>query len=128
MECQHPWGESGKLTAAAEHWFSSGGPVNKELIEDAEAYGLELEPEMLAGADFGVWEENWDAVMLFLQCQTQWRPGPRYPIGMDYSAVLDVATLYVPDSAERQRVFEEVQIIERRILELFKEKADQESN
>ena len=126
MECQHPRGKSGKLTAAVDHWFNGGNQANRELMEDAKAYGVELPPDTLAPEDFGVWEENWHAVELFLRCQTQWRPGPGGVIGLDYSVVLALATMYLPASAETQTILEEVQIMEARALELFAEAAKKE--
>jgi hypothetical protein len=35
---------------------------------------------------FLVWPENWEAVTMFSRLQTQWRTGPRGPIGLDYGA------------------------------------------
>jgi hypothetical protein len=107
-----------------------GNQANKDMLEDAKAYGLELEPEMLRGADFGVWEDNWHAVELFLRCQTQWRTGPGGVtggvIGLDYSVVLALATMYLPATAQAKTVLEEVQIMEARALELFAESAKRE--
>lgn len=81
---------------------------------------------------YGVWEENWPAVDLFLRCATQWRTGEPSPVapagvcGLDYSVVLALARLYLPPSAETQTVLEEVQIMERRALNLIYEKAKAE--
>jgi hypothetical protein len=36
---------------------------------------------------FKVWPENAEAVSMFCRLQTQWRTGPRGPIGLDYGAV-----------------------------------------
>ena len=91
------------------------------MLEDAEAYGLELPPGKLRGQDFEVWEENWQAVDLFLLNETQWHIGERLPV-WDYSSVLEVASLYLPDPAVRKRVFEQVRIMERRVLELCEER------
>jgi hypothetical protein len=35
---------------------------------------------------FKVWPENAEAVTMFWRLQTQWRTGPRGPIGLDYGA------------------------------------------
>lgn len=85
-----------------------------------------MDESQLKSVDFGVWSENWDAVELFLRCQTQWRTGPGGVIGLDYSVVLSLATLYLPASAEKQTILEDVQIMERRALELFDEAAKRE--
>jgi hypothetical protein len=96
------------------------------MLDDAAAYGVELDPAILNPEDYGVWEENWDAVDLFLRCQTQWRTGPGGVIGLDYSALLAVASLCLPASAEKQTILEEVQIMEGRALELFNAEARRE--
>ena len=110
-----------------DHWFHGGSQLNRDMLEDAEAYGLEIDPAMLAPEDYGVWAENWDAVDLFLRCQTQWRSGPGGLIGLDYSVLLALATMYLPASAEAETVLEEVQIMEARALELFAESAKREA-
>jgi hypothetical protein len=109
-----------------DYWFHGAGLSGQEMVSDAQALGLELPEPAEATGDFGVWLENWDAVELFLRCQTQWRTGPGGVIGLDYSVVLALATLYLPAAAETQTILEEVQIMERRALELFKESADKE--
>jgi hypothetical protein len=118
-------GQGKKLTGAVEHWFS--GPRKSEnLASDARAFGLEPPEDDQPAADYGVWEENWPAVELFLRCQTQWRARPGGLIGLDYGVLLALATMYLPASTEAQTVLEEVQIMERRALELFNEAAKRE--
>lgn len=34
-----------------------------------------------------VWPENWPAIRLFLDFQTQWRMGPVGPVGLDYGVL-----------------------------------------
>jgi hypothetical protein len=83
----------------------------------------------LAPVDFAVWPENWPAVELFLRCSTQWRSGeptalgPCGVYGLDYSVVLSFASLYVPAETELRQVLEDVQVMERRALELAYERA-----
>ena len=63
---------------------------------------------------FEVWPENWPALELFMQCQTQWRTGPAGLLGLDYGAVLAMANLW---SMEHVRdTMTDVQIIEATIL------------
>ncbi len=111
-----------------DHWFH--GPQKSERMQsDAEALGLILPDDDQPPVDYGVWPENWPAVELFLRCSTQWRTGEPSPIapagvcGLDYSVVLALATLYLPASAETQTILEDVQIMERRALELIYERA-----
>jgi hypothetical protein len=132
LEREHPRGQGKKLTAAVEHWFGGGGQPNPDLLEDAKAYNLELPPEALAPVDFPVWAENWPAVELFLRCSTQWRSGepsalgPCGVYGLDYQAVLSVGSLYLPAESNMREVLEDLQVMERRALELAYERAAQE--
>lgn len=65
--------------------------------------------------DYEVWEEHWDAVLLFLRCQTQWRSGGMGGvIGLDYTAVQWVASLY--EISEPRAVLEDLQVIEGAVL------------
>ncbi len=43
--------------------------------------------------DVPVWPEHLAAVKLFDACLTQWRMGPRFPVGLDYPAVYQTAHL-----------------------------------
>lgn len=53
-----------------------GGTDTKALADDLAAFGL---PEDAFGTteeinpNFEIYEENWNTVMVFLACQTQWR-------------------------------------------------------
>jgi UDP-N-acetyl-D-mannosaminuronate dehydrogenase len=38
--------------------------------------------------------ENIDAWQLWFLCSTQWRMGPRGPVGLDYNTVMAVADVY----------------------------------
>jgi len=102
------------------------------MIEDAKAFGLELPPEKLRVVDYAVWPENLPAVELFLRCSTQWRSGepsavgPAGVYGLDYAVVLSIGRLYVPAESEMARVLEDVQVMERRALELIYEAAERQ--
>ena len=43
--------------------------------------------------DFEVWEENWQTLEVFSQCQTQWRVSMSGLVGLDYTAVMWVFRL-----------------------------------
>lgn len=70
------------------------------MSEQARALGLP--PDMLAAMSraagrerkpFGVWQENWSAVRVFLAMGTQWRRAGMsgLPVGLDYAALPAVA-------------------------------------
>ena len=82
--------------------------------------GIEMPPEWTDPAltepeHFEVWPENWEAVRLFILCQTQWhwRPDGRRS-GLIYSELLVMGNLYQIDSLSQ--VVEDVQVIEAEIL------------
>jgi len=63
----------------------SGGSGD-DLAAAAADWDLELPEEEIGPRSFLVWPENWEAVTMFSRLQTQWRIGPRGPIGLDYGA------------------------------------------
>ena len=92
-----------------EHLLHGSHP-NKELIADAELWGVALPEEMTAPVNYSIWPEHLDVVVLFKRCITQWRPGANGVIGMDYGVVMDMGNLYeVPNLP---RVMEDLHIME----------------
>jgi len=72
---------------------------------------------------FEVWEDNWEAFCIFLQCQTQWRVSMSGLIGLDYSAVAWLLKLY---EVEDQRLtLEKLQVIEATVLQMTNQKGSQ---
>jgi hypothetical protein len=61
-----------------------------------------------------VWPENWEAVRLFIRCQTQWRTDNGHRTGLIYSELLAMGSLYQIDNLSQ--VVEDVQVIEAEIL------------
>ena len=91
-----------------------------DLSEQAEALGLSAEAvrELIgskAPREFQVWPENWQAVVLFMRCQTQWhwRPDGRRG-GMIYSELIAMGKLFSVVNLEQ--VVADVQVIEIEIL------------
>lgn len=79
-------------------------------------------PEQDVETDFLVDEDNWQTVMLFCQCATQWRYGAfGGVIGMDYAGVNAVLDLTVK-RRDRADVFEGLQVMERAALAVMNEK------
>jgi hypothetical protein len=70
---------------------------------------------------FEVWPENWPPLELFMLCQTQWRTGPAGLLGLDYGAVLAMASLWGMDRV--REAMADVQIIEATILEQLSKEA-----
>lgn len=60
------------------------GDDQSQLNREAEALGVILPADVRRPKVFKVWPENWGAVCLFLEMLTQWRMGPRGPVGLDY--------------------------------------------
>lgn len=113
--------EKKKLTGAAEYWFRGAGPSDG-LQNDAEAYGVILPEKLTAPVDYEVFPENWDAVLLFLRCQTQWRAGAEGSVlGLDYGPVFQMMALYAVES--QRDVMDGVQVIEAKAAELINEQA-----
>ncbi len=56
--------------------------------------------EPAAPADFEVWEENWEIVMMFMRMQTQWNVTMGGFVGLKYEVLRWLCDLY---SVEDQR-------------------------
>ena len=76
---------------------------------DAAVMGVAL-PEAPPTADFEVWEENWQAIEMFVRCQTQWRTAMSGVLGLDYGAVAWILRLY--EVKDQRAVLEDLQIME----------------
>lgn len=61
---------------------------------------------------------------MFLLCQTQWRTGPSGFVGLDYSVVFELFTLY--DVGDKKKLLDELQIMEFRALQLIDKQNKQE--
>lgn len=91
-------------------------------MDDAALLGLEL-PEIEAEPDFWVDEDNWQTVMTFCQCSTQWHYGAMGGVtGMDYPGVKVVLDLTIKPKQQRE-VFAGIQIMERAAMAIMNEKA-----
>jgi hypothetical protein len=69
-----------------------------------------------------VWPEHEDAVLMFLQCQTQWRTSGSGVIGLDYGVVLQMMDLYTVSN--RRQTLENLQVMESRARELINKAAE----
>ena len=64
-------------------------------------------------------------MQMFARCMTQWRAGPAGIIGLDYGVVLQLFSLYRVPSPDT--VLEDMQIMEDRALERFRQAQDREA-
>lgn len=88
--------------------------------------GAPLPSDLQYGSsDVVVWAENAAAVELFARVMTQWRMGPAGPVGLDYAVVLAMMRLY--RVRDRESVMEDLQTMEARALERFREQAERAS-
>ena len=107
-------GRSGKLREAAVYWASGGKLVEDKTKEDAAAFGIKLpEPKKQESTDFEVWEENWEAVQMFLRAQTQWNVSMDGLVGLKYEVLLGSGGLFDLYNVEnRTDVLERLQLME----------------
>ena len=75
---------------------------------------------MAKSADYEVWEENWEAVQMFLRLQTQWRVGMNGPLGLDYVAAQWLFRLYAVK--EPASLLEDLQVMEAAVLTAIAER------
>lgn len=73
---------------------------------------------------FEVWEENWEAVMMFLRLQTQWSVTMGGYVGLKYEVLLGAGGLMsLYDVDNPRELLEEIQVMEAAALsELNKER------
>ena len=78
-------------------------------------------PEDDRDDNFEVLPENWEAVQMFMRCQTQWRVGMAGPIGLDYGAVNWLLRLY--EVEDQRSVLEDLQTMEAAVLVTMSKRA-----
>ena len=82
-------------------------------------FGMELPEQVTTSKPFKVWPENWDAIVMFCKLQTQWRQGPRGPVGLDLNVVQWLFSLYAV--ANPVAMIEDLQVMETAyLLELYR--------
>ena len=105
--------------------MDGGKQVIDETSEDAKAFGLELpKEEEKKEIDYEVFEDNWDAVMIFCNMQTQWSTSFGGFVGLKYEVLLMQGGMFdLYNITDRRKILEELQIMEHTALkELNKEK------
>ena len=106
--------------------MGTGKEVIDNTKDDAKAFGLELpkEKEEKKDKNFEVYEDNWDAVMIFCNMQTQWSTSFGGFVGLRYEVLLMQGGMFdLYNITDRRKILEELQIMEAAALkELNKEK------
>ena len=120
------WWKSKKLKEAVLYWLGSGKEVIDETQDDAKTFGLQLpaEKDKKDKDNFEVYEDNWDAVMIFCNMQTQWSTSFGGFVGLKYEVLLMQGGMFdLYNITDRRKILEELQIMEHTALkELNKEK------
>ena len=118
--------KSKKLKEAVLYWLGSSKEVIDETQDDAKAFGLKLPTEKIKKHKdvFEVNEDNWDAVMIFCNMQTQWSTSFGGFVGLKYEVLLMQGGMFdLYNITDRRKILEELQIMEVTALkELNKEK------
>ena len=102
------------------YWASGGKEVIDETQKDAAAFGVQIEKQPEGKKDFEVFQENWDIVMMFLRCQTQWNTTFGGVVGLKYEVLLldgGLFDLYHVDN--RQEMLEGLQLMETVVMSEF---------
>jgi hypothetical protein len=74
---------------------------------------------------FVVWEENWDAVSMFLRMQTQWSVSMSGYVGLRYEVLLSPGGLFDLYCVEdRRSMLEDLQLMESSALSTFAKARD----
>ena len=82
----------------------------------AQAFNIVADDALIKSQDCEVWEENWEAVEMFLRLQTQWRVGMNGLIGLDYQAANWLFRLYAVKVKDQRSLLEDLQVMEAAVL------------
>lgn len=78
---------------------------------------------------FEVWEENWEAVTMFLRMQTQWQVSMSGYVGLKYEVLLGSGGLFgLYNVEDRRDVLERLQIMEASALTELRKRSDGKAN
>ncbi len=79
--------------------------------------------------NFEVWEENWEAVTMFLRMQTQWTTSMAGYVGLKYEVLLGSGGLFdLYNVEDRRDVLERLQILEATALSELRKRSDGKGN
>jgi hypothetical protein len=71
--------------------------------------------------DFGVWDENVPAFILFQQCQTQWNVSMSGVTGLNYPALQSIMMMTAIPLEKQSLLFEDIRFIESGFLSATRE-------
>ena len=110
--------------------MSGGKVVEDKTQEDLAAFGItDVAPRPKESNDFEVWDENWDAVMMFLRMQTQWQVSMSGYVGLKYEVLLGSGGLFELYNVEdRQDMLERLQVLEASALTELRRQSDAKKN
>ena len=78
---------------------------------------------------FEVWEENWEAVTMFLRMQTQWTTSMAGYVGLKYEVLLGSGGLFdLYNVKDRRDALERLQILEATALSELRKRSDGKGN
>ena len=79
--------------------------------------------------EFEVWEENWEAVTMFLRMQTQWTISMAGYVGLRYDVLLGSGGLFdLYNVEDRCDVLERLQVLEATALSELRKRSDGKTN
>lgn len=97
----------------------TGSRIDDEVMQAAEAMGLQVDAASQQSGGLEVWPENESTVKVFIAMGTQWNVGMAGAIGLRYEALPVVMKLTNVPPAERASVFAGLRLMERAALEEF---------
>jgi len=108
---------------AAQHWARGG--VKDDTASDLAAFGAPV--EMIQSIDtskddFEVWEDNMDAMVMFLKLQTQWVVIEGGFIGLNYQSVQFLFTIGAV--ANQAEMMDDLQAMEMAALQVLNKRKD----
>ena len=86
-------------------------------------------PEPTESTDLEVWDENWDAVIMFLRLQTQWQVSMSGYVGLKYEVLLGSEGWFgLYNVEDRRDMLERLQIMEAAALKELRKRSDGKGN
>lgn len=98
----------------------------REMDKAAAALGVTLPPDEDDDQDerCEVWPDTLTAVLLFQRMTSQWRMGPRGPIGLDYAVLPLVAPAAGVSTQQACEALDDLRVMEQEALEWFAARRD----
>jgi hypothetical protein len=128
-------GEGKKLIQVARYWAGERATSRATVSEDivTQLINLGAPDDVIAAArdkcqaldeDCLVWEENWQAVLFFLEISHQWLivsgMGGLHYIGLNYPAIESVIRTFAPvPRSARAALWSDLRVLERAALEVL---------